>query len=64
MEDLFEGIKHIAEDNYEYLSARELMPLLEYTLLKRFSIVIKSIFVIAFFQTYFAIQIRKLLYDK
>ena len=36
-EKLFEDIKHIDEDGNEYWQARELMPLLEYSLWQRFS---------------------------
>ena len=35
-EKMFEDIKHIDEEGNEYWSARELMPLLEYTLCKGF----------------------------
>lgn len=41
-EKMFENIKHIDENGNEYWSARELMPLLEYTLWQRFSNVIKK----------------------
>ena len=41
-EKLFEDIKHIDENGNEYWLARELMPLLEYTLWQRFSNVIKK----------------------
>ena len=41
-EKLFENIKHIDEKDNEYWLARELMPLLEYTLWQRFSNVIKK----------------------
>ena len=37
---VFEDIKHIDEEGNEYWFARELMPLLEYTLWQRFSNVI------------------------
>ena len=39
-EKVFENIKHIDESDNEYWFARELMPLLEYTLWQRFSNVI------------------------
>ena len=39
-EKIFEDIKHIDEKGNEYWEARELMPLLEYTLWQRFSNVI------------------------
>ena len=39
---LFENIKHIDENDNEYWLARDLMPLLEYTLWQRFSNVIKK----------------------
>ena len=39
---VFEDIKHIDEEGNEYWSARELMPLLEYTLWQRFSSAIKK----------------------
>ena len=39
---IFEDIKHIDEVGNEYWSARELMPLLEYTLWQRFSSAIKK----------------------
>ena len=39
-EKVFENIKHIDELGNEYWFARELMPLLEYTLWQRFSNVI------------------------
>ena len=41
-EKMFEDIKHIDEEGNEYWSARELMPLLEYTLWQRFSSAIKK----------------------
>jgi len=41
-ETLFEDIKHIDENGFEYWLARELMPLLEYTLWQRFTNVIKK----------------------
>jgi len=41
-EKLFEDIKHINENGNEYWFARELMPLLEYTLWQRFSNVIRK----------------------
>ena len=41
-EKIFEDIKHIDEFGNEYWNARELMPLLEYTLWQRFSNVIKK----------------------
>ena len=41
-EKIFEEIKHIDEKGNEYWEARELMPLLEYTLWQRFSNVIKK----------------------
>ena len=41
-EKMFEDIKHIDEEGNEYWSARELMPLLEYTLWQRFSNAIKK----------------------
>ena len=41
-EKMFEDIKHIDEEGNEYWSARELMPLLEYTLWQRFSGAIKK----------------------
>ena len=41
-EKVFENIKHIDENGNEYWLARELMPLLEYTLWQRFSNVIKK----------------------
>ena len=41
-EKIFEDIKHIDEKDNEYWFARELMPLLEYTLWQRFSNVIKK----------------------
>ena len=41
-EKIFESIKHIDENGNEYWLARELMPLLEYTLWQRFSNVIKK----------------------
>ena len=41
-EKMFEDIKHIDESGNEYWSARELMPLLEYTLWQRFSNVLKK----------------------
>ena len=40
--NIFENIKHIDESGHEYWYARELMPLLEYTLWQRFSNVIKK----------------------
>ncbi len=39
---IFESIKHIDEEGNEYWFARELMPILEYTLWQRFSNVIKK----------------------
>ena len=36
-EKMFEDIKHIDENGNEYWSARELMPLLEYSKWERFS---------------------------
>lgn len=41
-EKLFEDIKHKDENGNEYWIARELMPLLEYTLWQRFTNVIKK----------------------
>ena len=41
-EKVFEDIKHSDENGNEYWYARELMPLLEYTLWQRFSNVIKK----------------------
>ncbi len=41
-DNIFESIKHIDEGGNEYWLARELMPLLEYTLWQRFSNVIKK----------------------
>ena len=41
-EKIFEDIKYIDDDGNEYWLARELMPLLEYTLWQRFSNVIKK----------------------
>ena len=41
-EKMFEDIKHIDKDGNEYWYARELMPLLEYTLWQRFSNAIKK----------------------
>ena len=41
-EKMFEDIKHFDEEGNEYWSARELMPLLEYTLWQRFSSAIKK----------------------
>ena len=41
-EKMFEDIKHIDEEGNEYWSARELIPLLEYTLWQRFSSAIKK----------------------
>ena len=41
-EKMFEDIKHIDEEGNEYWYARELMPLLEYTLWQRFSNAIKK----------------------
>lgn len=41
-EKIFDDIKHIDENGNDYWEARELMPLLEYTLWQRFSNVIKK----------------------
>lgn len=41
-ETIFEDIKHVDEEGNDYWLARELMPLLEYTLWKRFSNAIKK----------------------
>ena len=41
-ETLYEDIKHIDENGFEFWLARELMPLLEYTLWQRFTNVIKK----------------------
>ena len=41
-EKMFEEIKHIDENDNEYWSARELMPLLEYSKWENFHKVIKS----------------------
>ena len=41
-DNIFESIKHIDENGNEYWLARELMPLLEYTLWQRFSNAIKK----------------------
>ena len=41
-EKMFEDIKHVDENGNEYWYARELMPILEYTLWQRFSNVIKK----------------------
>ena len=41
-EKMFEDIKHIDENGNEYWYARELMPLLEYSLWQRFSNAIKK----------------------
>ena len=41
-EKIFDDIKYIDENGNEYWLARELMPLLEYTLWQRFSNVIKK----------------------
>ncbi len=41
-DNVFENIKHIDENGIEYWLARELMPLLEYTLWQRFSNVINK----------------------
>ena len=41
-EKVFENVKHIDNNGEEYWLARELMPLLEYTLWQRFSNVIKK----------------------
>ena len=42
IKSIFENIKHIDENGNEYWEARELMPLLEYTLWQRFSNAIKK----------------------
>ena len=41
-DNIFEDIKHVDEEGREYWLARELMPILEYTLWQRFSNVIKK----------------------
>ena len=41
-ESIFESIKHVDEDGYEYWYARELMPVLEYKQWRRFESIINK----------------------